>query len=210
VSAPDARTAQKMVGMSRHEDGFDKNTLRPKGDAYASPPIATVRLLEARTFGKRILEPCCGNGAISKVLVDRGYDVTSRDLYDWGYGTPNMDFLTTPAEPFDAVITNPPFKIATDITLKGLECVKSTGGPVAILNRLAWFEGKDRAERLLQPYLLHTYIFKTRIPRTHRFDYTGKKGTSLIAFAWFIFGHDRIGKSDVLPTVSWILGGKDQ
>jgi len=69
------KEAQKAVG-------FYQGGERPKGDFYASPPIAVEKLLEVEKFGNVILEPCCGNGVISKVLESNNYKVISRDLYD--------------------------------------------------------------------------------------------------------------------------------
>lgn len=175
----DFKEAQKIVGFCSGE--------RPKGDFYASPPIAVEKLLDYESFGNLVLEPCCGNGAISRVLISKGYNVISRDLYDWGYGEPNKNFLTEHVIDVDAIITNPPFNASTEFALKGLECTKIKEGKVAILNRLQWLEGIKRRKIFKENKLSKVLVFSKRIPRFHRFDFTGKPGTSLICFAWFIF-----------------------
>jgi len=92
----------------------------------------------------------------------------------------------------DGVITNPPFNLATEFTLKALECTKEKRGQVAILNHIQWLEGIKR-KKLFESNLPHkpglrkVWVFSKRIPRMHRFDFEGKPGTSLICFAWFIF-----------------------
>jgi len=78
----------------------------------------------APTTGTRVLEPSCGDGAFFPMLAGTGADVTAFELAPEeaakaaAYGLPNCtvhnrDFLgwalKTHAEPFDAVLGNPPF-----------------------------------------------------------------------------------------------------
>ena len=65
---------------------------REKNDFYATPSQATEKLLQVEQFDGKIYEPCCGQGHISKVLIDNGYDVESTDLVDRGYGQSHIDF----------------------------------------------------------------------------------------------------------------------
>lgn len=51
-------------------------------DFYQTPTWAIEKLLEVVTFEGNILEPCSGNGAISKVLEEHGYNVVSQDIRD--------------------------------------------------------------------------------------------------------------------------------
>jgi len=46
-----------------------------------------------------VWEPCCGAGAITVVMQRRGYDVTSTDIADHGFGAPGVDFLSYQAVP---------------------------------------------------------------------------------------------------------------
>lgn len=59
---------------------------REVNDYYATHSKATEMLLELEEFDKNIIEPCCGEGHISKVLETHGYNVRSMDLIDRGYG----------------------------------------------------------------------------------------------------------------------------
>ena len=52
---------------------------REQYDYYATHNKATEMLLELEEFDKNILEPCCGEGHISKVLENHGYNVRSMD-----------------------------------------------------------------------------------------------------------------------------------
>ena len=53
-----------VIGASNHS-----LTDRANRDFYATPASAVEMLLERESFSKNILEPCCGLGHISKVLV---------------------------------------------------------------------------------------------------------------------------------------------
>ncbi len=178
----DVKAAQMYTGY-----GKDK---RSESDFYATPNIAIEKLLAVEKFGKNILEPCCGDGAISKVLENHNYLVTSRDLYDWGYGEIGKDFLTEPIFSCDAVVTNPPFKCSYEFAVKALECVELYDGKVALLNRVQWLEGIKRKE-FFEKYLTRVYVFSKRLPRMHRFDFTGTPSSSMIAFAWYIFENNK-------------------
>lgn len=59
----------KTLGASNHTDHE-----RAWGDYYATEPRATEWLLKLEHFDGPILEPACGEGHISKVLVGGGYE----------------------------------------------------------------------------------------------------------------------------------------
>jgi hypothetical protein len=94
-----------------HISGYDRKV----HDFYATPDWVTEALLRNVEFRGRVWEPCCGTGAITTVLQRHGYDVTSTDIADHGFGTPGVDFLSCLAVPDScrALITNPPMA-ATD------------------------------------------------------------------------------------------------
>ena len=49
-------------------------------DFYQTPTWAIESLLKKESFIPPILEPCCGNGAISKVLEHKYHAVVSSDI----------------------------------------------------------------------------------------------------------------------------------
>lgn len=65
---------------------------RQKDDYYATEPKAVESLLKVENFNNYILEPCCGSGHISKVLKNYGFNVTSEELFDRGYGNIGVDY----------------------------------------------------------------------------------------------------------------------
>jgi len=78
-----------------------------KNDFVKTPTEITEALLKYEKFEGDILEPCCGDGAISEVLKKHNYNVISTDKFDYGYG--DIKDLFDITEQYDNIITNPPF-----------------------------------------------------------------------------------------------------
>ena len=78
-----------------------------KNDFVRTPQKITEALLKYEKFEGNLLEPCCGDGAISAVLKRNRYKVISSDKFDYGFG--KQKDLFDIVESYDNVITNPPF-----------------------------------------------------------------------------------------------------
>lgn len=119
---------------------------------YPTPPEATRALLAAEAFDGGIWEPACGDGAISKVLEKAGYDVTSTDLVDHGYGQHGVDFLTQHLPRAKHIVTNPPYGrgLADAFVRKALNFTRHTGGRVAMLLNIASLCHPDRHARFVR------------------------------------------------------------
>ena len=180
------RRAQSIVGTSPG---------RPEGDWYPTPPEATLALLSRESFTGSIWEPACGDGAISRVLEDAGHTVISTDLIHRGYGTAPHDFLTSSLTA-DNIITNPPFTLAQEFVERSLE---RTTGKVAMLCKLAFLEGQKRKAFFETTPLARVHVFSKRI-NFYREGQRGKLGTSMIAFAWFVWEHGHEGP----PSLDWL------
>lgn len=169
-------------------------------DFYETPPEATRALLTQWRPPGAVWEPACGKGAISRVLEEQGITVISTDLVDRGYGFGGVNFFDCEGPivgGVDTIVTNPPYNISTDFVEHACKIVPVS----AFLLRLAWLEGVDRHERIFSHCpLARVMVFSKRIPRMHRPDYEGKKYTSTIAFAWFLFDAGHLGR----PEISWI------
>src|SRR5262249_23299477 len=61
-------------------------------DFYPTPADGTRALLSVESFTGPIWECACGDGAISRELIDAGYEVVGNDLVDRGYGEAPVDF----------------------------------------------------------------------------------------------------------------------
>jgi hypothetical protein len=178
--------------------GAGNPALPPRGsDFYQTPRRATEALLSVEVFTGPIWECACGLGAISRVLEEHDHVVVSTDLIDRGYGEGGLDFLTqtTPLAP--NIATNPPFRTAAEFAIKACELAT---GKVALLARLAWLEGSARRSMFATLPLSRVWVFSRRLPMMHREGWEGPKAASAVAFAWYVFDHDRKGR----PTLGWL------
>lgn len=184
--------------------GTCRAPLRERGDdLYETPPEAVYALLRVESLPHLVWEPACGPGNIVEVLRDAGYAVAATDLVD--YGCPGQasgrDFLmeTTPAA--DAIVTNPPFKLAEQFVAKARELVPK----VVMLLRLAFLESQRRTELLEAGDLARVWVFRKRLPMMHRDGWEGRKANSGMAFAWFVWDRDHDGPTE-LHRLSWETG----
>jgi hypothetical protein len=155
-------------------------------DFYSTPERATVALIEKETFVRNILEPCCGAGHISRVLDNNGYNTTSYDLVDRGYGL-QQDFLaeTSIKRWSGDIITNPPYALALEFLKKSLSIINS-GNSVAFLLRTLFLEGKERGIFYKEHPPKTIYQFSGRVNCSLNGDETIKQSSAL-AFAWFVW-----------------------
>ncbi len=152
-------------------------------DLYETPTIATEKLMGAESLPVGIWEPACGRGAIASVLSAAGHRVCSSDLVNYGKGYHGVDFLMETKMPLlcDAIVTNPPFKLAKQFA----EHAIYLSSFVALLARLAFLESESRADVIAK--LSRVHVFGRRLPRMHRDGYAGKTTTNRMPFAWFVW-----------------------
>lgn len=163
-------------------------------DDFPTPRWATRAALEhVFEFGRRvrILEPCCGRGDMVRVLREKFPHVAGSDIKDYGNGFAVIDALTCPdsvLDPFDTVITNPPFKIAEALILKWLAARMD----VAVLVRTAFLESEGRHERLFKPHPpSFVYQYTERVPMVRgRLD---RKVSTATAYAWVVWHDASVG-----------------
>lgn len=137
--------------------------IRLQDDAYMTPAWCVRALLPYLKRGK-VLEPCCGNGAIGKVLAEEwpeqeryGIEIDAGRTHQARAaqilrvdGTPlrafdnvvEGDFLTNVSDSKRApiIITNPPFKLALEFAKKAVGMADT----VAFLLRLNWLASAER------------------------------------------------------------------
>ena len=112
-------------------------------DLYETPESAVEALLHAETLPLTVWEPACGRGAIVRMLRARGHTVVTSDIADYGFPLDFVaDFLTTvlPPKGCGAIVTNPPYQIATEFTRHALDLAPQ----VYLLLRLAFLESVCR------------------------------------------------------------------
>jgi hypothetical protein len=188
----DYKRSQSIVGTNK---GKNNGIERPEMDFYPTPPRGTHALCDVDGFPSAIWEPACGDGAMSKVLMERGYDVVSTDIEPRGYGT-QLDFLETVELMAPSIVTNPPFTMAEEFAEHALSlgCKK-----LALLCKLAFLEGVSRSAWLEKTPLAKVYVFKRRLKFTRNGD-ENIKGGGMIAFAWFVWEKGYTGR----PMIGWI------
>ena len=134
-----------MLGASNHTEKE-----REKNDFYATQPEAIDKLVGAikNMLPKKVWECACGTGCLSDRLKYFGYDVVSSDLIDRGYGDV-ADFLKTTEMPngSNCIITNPPYKYATEFVKHSLELLKE-GGLCAMFLKTTFLEGQKRYDEI--------------------------------------------------------------
>jgi len=176
-------------------------------DLYETPPEATLALLAAEPLPSIIWEPACGRGAIVRVLRANGHVIYATDLVDYDTSDQDQsgwDFLMETQLPIgvQAIVTNPPYKIAGDFIRNGLKL----GVPIYCLLRLTFLESAGRSD-ILDYHLPRVYVFRNRLPMMDRDGWEGPKSTSSVPFAWFVFTPEVV-RETVLHRISWKpLGG---
>lgn len=149
-----ANSIYKQLGASNHtDDGREQN------DYYATDPKAIDDLLRYQKFNHNIWECACGEGHLSKKLKEHGYCVWSTDIIDRGYQDDIIDFLTQYKPYKGDIITNPPYKYATEFILKALELIEDEN-KVAMFLKLTTLEGQERYKKIYSKYPpIYIYIY---------------------------------------------------
>ena len=157
-----------------HISGYD----RQENDFYPTPSWVTEALLNCVTLRGPVWEPCCGDGAMARVMQARGYQVTSSDLVDRGYGEPGVDFLTCHSLPMgcQSVVTNPPYGdgggSAKGVNARGalqnfvrhaIDLTERADGQLALLVRFQWLAGKKAANLISSGPLSKVIVLRKRI-----------------------------------------------
>lgn len=176
-------------------------------DFVNTPSEAVTALIHHPAFylvvddGATISEPCCGAGAISKVLEGAGYNVISENINDRGYGITGIDFLSTTKRRADVIVTNPPFNAPTGSAADFLRHAGQLEVPyLAMLLKTHFMQAGVRRGWIQEP----RWRPSLKLELTWRLDWTGG-GASPMDMAWFIWEnpgkkiHRKTGQIDYLP-----------
>jgi hypothetical protein len=171
--------------------------LAPAGaDFYPTPAWGTEALCHYEKFDGPILEPCCGDGAMARVLTQHGYFVIPTDKYCRGYGY-QRDFFDVKQRCAN-IVTNPPFGIAEQIVHHALNLATRK---VAIFGRTAFLESVRRYESIYKDIPPSRVLIFTRRISLYADGEKGSMGGGTTSFAWFIWDVADIGKP---TTIQWI------
>lgn len=168
--------SRNKVLASNHND-------RETTDFYATSEEAVEYLLQYERFHNRIIEPACGIGSISETLIKFGYQVSSFDLVDRGYGLGGLDFLTS--DFYDIVkgqadiITNCPYNLTIQFVARALEITRRKVAilfPVEYIGKFNWCRS-----------LKYIYVFARRIDIAKSGDFDLYRNGNMKNYAWFVF-----------------------
>lgn len=170
-------------------------------DLYETPSVAVEALLRVERLPHGIWEPCAGRGAIANMLRARGHAVICSDIENYGFRLHfQRDFFSETAMPAgcEAIVTNPPFRSGGRFVAHALDL----SAIVIVLLRLAFLESERRSHILDGGKLARLHVFKNRSPMMHRDGWAGRRATSAIPFAWFVFERNHNGPISV-DRISW-------
>lgn len=192
-----SRSVFACLGASNHSDHE-----REKNDYYATDPIALELLTKKIKLPHVICEPACGEGHLSKWLVEHGHKVYSSDLIDRGYGDV-QDFFEMDKLPDDCstILTNPPYKYALEFVLHSLKLLPEKGLCIMFL-KTTFLESVGRYNALFKdnpPCIVAQCISRVQCCINGEFDKV--KSSSAQAYAWFIW---QKSERVINPRIMWI------
>ncbi|MER9814272.1 SAM-dependent methyltransferase [Mesorhizobium sp. M0129] len=194
------RAGLKRTANLRAAVGTDSATAAERGNnLYETPPAAMRTLLSFTRFSRKVWEPACGKGAISRMLEDAGYQVELSDLVDYSTADRHGEvqrvenFLATAPRCEDPerpdIVTNPPY--GTDLNAFVAHALRAHRprrmALLLNLNFLCGFDDPDRCFVLDECPPSWTYVFSRRLPMMHRDGWDGPEASSRMNTAWFIW-----------------------
>lgn len=186
------------LGASNHTDKE-----RESNDFYATDPIAVDKLVGSIGFIPSVVWECaCGTGCLSERLKQYCRGVVSTDVIDRGYGQV-QDFLLAKEIPSgcSCIITNPPYKLATEFILQALDLLPD-GGRCIMFLKTTFLEGEKRHRLLFSKYPPQRILqFSKRVlcAKNAEFQKMRKVG-SAVSYAWFVWEKGYKGET----TITWI------
>lgn len=182
LSNRNKNTVYTTLGASSHSEGE-----REQYDYYATDPNCVEDLFDRENFSNNIWECACGEGHLSKRMLDLGsfygINVYSSDIINRGYGDV-IDFLTIDVQEWNGdIITNPPYKYAQEFVEKSLKIIPN-GNKVAMFLKLTFLEGQKRKSlfKNCPPKTVYVYSKRQECAKNGEF-----KGTSAVAYCWYVW-----------------------
>lgn len=181
----------KLVGVNNKND-------REVNDFYATSPIAVEKLFELEEFSKDIWECACGQGHLSKKMIELGKNVTSTDLIDRNYGVSNINFLLQKDIFKGDIITNPPYSLCNKFITKGMTLINN-GNKLALLLRTLSLEGIERKKIFTLYPPKKILVFSKRLNCAKNGEFELYK-SSAMSYSWFVWEKGFTGDT----IVKWI------
>lgn len=180
-------------------------------DYFPTPPWATRALIEHVIVGhgwrldnlaeQTCWEPACGEGHMARPLANYFRKVRASDVHYYGQDEVTDFLFESAARPTcDWIITNPPFRLATQFVLHAKNVARQG---VAMLVRTAFLEGGERYRGLFQPHVpLIVAPFVERVPMLKgRLD---PKASSATSYTWIVWPGADFNRTTFDARVVWI------
>jgi hypothetical protein len=182
----------------------DSNYKRKPNDLYETPDWvveAVIPWLPWRSMKERknqdhiykIWDPACGNGAITRVLADAGFNVHASDIID------GEDFFAdNRTHDADGILTNPPYTDVAVFIQHAIDVMRSCNGWVVMLLAADFDSAKSRRHLFVDcPIFAKTVVLTKRITWFERSD--GKKAAPSENHRWYIWDWKHSGP----PTIGY-------
>lgn len=161
--------------MSQRDSGYE----RKERDLYETPSWVTAALVpHIPERVNTVWEPAMASGKMVNALMGAGYLVSGDDIED------GHDFLkhSGPIN-FHAIITNPPYKFASEFIERATNLTFAGKGVVAMLLRTDFDHAKTR-----QHFFSGCEAFSKKVVLTKRIQwFEDSKGSPSFNHAWFIW-----------------------
>jgi hypothetical protein len=174
LKAPKSRRAATLG-----ESGYDRIPL----DFYRTPVWCTEALLSKVKFGRVIMEPACGDGAIVGVLRTAGHHVLASDIKDYGCLAQMRDFFSIGATAIDAIVANFPYEGSDKFIAHALWIAEHWAAKVAVLQRHEYDCAKQRRSLFADHPAFDRKITLTKRPRWSDSD----KASPRFNFSWYVW-----------------------
>jgi hypothetical protein len=174
-----------------------------------------MALLRVETFPGPVWEPACGEGHITVILKDGGYETVSSDLVDRDFGDFTRDFFDQSVSPkvqgtcCCSIITNPPFRVKRSNGVYYVEQWVEHAFRIVEIQKAAFLmkttalAGIKRSKIFEENGFKGIYQFRGRIPFSS--GNIEESTSGMMDFAWFVFERDY----PFLPFVKWIEMAED-
>lgn len=170
--------------MSQRDSGY----ARVAFDQYETPEWATRALLPHLPPRLELVwEPACGSGKMVRALRGASFDVIASDIQT------GSDFFATGFIPAAAIVTNPPYSLATAFIEEALRRTRPENGLVAMLLRTDFDHAKSRRHLFAEhPAFMKKVVLTKRIQW-----FEDSKSSPSFNHAWFIWSWTNEGAPEL-------------
>lgn len=176
---------------------------RAINDFYTTDPFTINRLIYAmEKYGEYdishdVWECATGNNDLADRLSFYGHNVRRSDIVVRKPNVEEIDFLNYNEKWNGDILTNPPFNLSQEFISHALSLI-NTGNKVIMLLRLSFLESQKRKQFFENTPLKYVYVASERVQCYKNGD-TTIKGTSAVAYAWYVWEKGFEGE----PIIRW-------